>query len=252
MDSMILHSRSLSVVCSSLQKLDISLQPFITAKGVSHLSAPGAPILTAFVAEGCTCVNADEAGVIGLAQRSGPKMEVFMIGSWQGVTDSEFVGITFACRNLRKLSVSSTDVTDMGLIHAISKGWLGELKSLDMSRCNITDLGMTALSTPEAPALRSVDLTGCASITDLGIGSLSRHPRCRIKALLVTDTEITEAGLASVVATCKKGLKKLEVGDLDISAEAIESLFELCPQLTEINAMRHTMSPGALGVLAYP
>ena len=74
------------------------------------------------MSEGCTKIEADEAGILGLAQKSGPKMKVLMIGGWLGVSDTVLDGIAFACPNLRKLSVSSTEVTDVGLIQAVSKG----------------------------------------------------------------------------------------------------------------------------------
>ena len=90
-----------------------------------------------------------------------------MIGGWRNLLDSHVEAVAFACPSLRKLSIHTSAISvslhslcvvvttitpqDVCIMNAATKGWLSALKSLDMSRCGISDQALAALSTPEVP-----------------------------------------------------------------------------------------------------
>lgn len=190
------HLCAISKHCPALARMDISLQPWVSAKGVRCFSEPGAPRLAALAAEGCTGVHAGDAELSRLAQHAGEKLEVLMVGGWNGPIDRHVVSILHSCPSLRKLSLCCTALTDEGLSSLLS-GSTPQLQWLDVDKCALSSSMLASLE-------------GCG-LRKLKTGKL-KTGGCRggrVHASEQAATSAMEAALAKDDAACAEAARIL-------------------------------------------
>lgn len=94
----------------------------------------------------------------------------------------------FAAVNLTRLDLSSTNVTDDGLVHLARLPWL---QSILLSRTETTDASLALLA--GLPRLRELRLTLCTGVTDAGLTHLAGATN--LTGLDLGGTAVTDEGM---------------------------------------------------------
>ncbi len=160
--------------------------------------------------------------VFGPLGKSGWPPDVENVDLSNAVVDAKLMSAISQFSAIERLTLDGAKLRpeDYALI-----GKLPQLRSLSLSRTNVTDTNMSRLS----PGLTSLSLNG-TSVTDKSMPQLAAM--AGLASLDITDTEITPAGLWQLKPL--QSLKKLWVDDSCITAESVESLRLMEPQAVEV------------------
>lgn len=130
-----------------------------------------------------------------------PNLQELYLRSCKDITDQGLESL--ANLNLLKLDLSSTQITDKGVLKL---GNLTNLLWIDLRYCNITDQALQTIA--NFSELEHLDLNECDQITDQGIRSLINLTKLKMLNLYECD-QITDLGLQILA-----NLKDLEILDL--------------------------------------
>ena len=134
------------------------------------------------------------------------------------ITDAKLARVRWAIAslpNVRKLSLSCSQVTDSGL--GAIQG-LDRLRSLELGTMRVTDAGLRNL--PLLPDLRDVDLFYCRGIRGPGLAHLARLPELR--SLRLAYTGINDAALDHLRRSSR--LESVDVSRTDVTDAAADAL----------------------------
>ncbi|KAI3977601.1 hypothetical protein MKX01_000514 [Papaver californicum] len=97
--------------------------------------------------------------------------------------------------------------------------WCSNLKSVSFYRCNITDIGLTAVA-KSCLSLQTISLSYCMNISDCGIRSLSQQCRQLRSIMMSHCRSITGSGLNG----CSESLIHVEADSCKFEANGISGL----------------------------
>jgi len=122
------------------------------------------------------------------------------------------------------------------------------LTSADAKRRQVTDAFVEVLSA-SAPNLRSLSLSGNASITDSSLMLLGF--RCRqLKALELQGCPgVTSQGLEYVIGNCRDELEVLDVRGCSLIDDVVANAIALCPNIREVYLSGTAISAVGLGAI---
>eukprot|EP00088_Acartia_fossae_P039647 TRINITY_DN4126_c0_g1_i2.p1 TRINITY_DN4126_c0_g1~~TRINITY_DN4126_c0_g1_i2.p1 ORF type:complete len:935 (+),score=174.46 TRINITY_DN4126_c0_g1_i2:37-2841(+) len=110
-------------------------------------------------------------------------------------------------KNLKKLNVSGTDISDISIRYIIQ--YLPQITDLNISNCwKLTDAGLAQIGAQDATSVESLsnlDISSCRGITDSGIVHLRR---CKnLTRVNATHSQVSSEALESFVANSEHKLK---------------------------------------------
>lgn len=176
----------------------------------------------------------------------GPSVWVLKLGCCPMLSNGLAFKILSQCPNLRKLDLSQTAVSDLGLKGLFRKGGGLQLQHLDVSGCkNITDKTLFKLSSslgklPVGSGISDIEDSSCDCHTFCSCGKLIStgiNPETVKRGLIYLGLsgcyQITDAGLRALAKY--GGLPKLRhldlSGCLHVTAEGLLDLVFVCPAL---------------------
>ncbi|KAH3853833.1 hypothetical protein DPMN_096368 [Dreissena polymorpha] len=141
------------------------------------------------------------------------------------------------CNRLRTLRVEGIGTIEL-ILERKSCQLMNYLTTLSLANC--VELSNECLDQIAkcCPVLRSINLTCCSSITDVGFIQLVQQC-ASITEIVFNDSEEHRIGLTdhafATLANCQNNLERLTLGRFSkITFEAIHELITKCPKLTEI------------------
>jgi hypothetical protein len=229
-----------------------------------------APLFTARVDNDNLCTRRPDLEVTKTSERYGfPEHTSFIsiiasncpqlrkLYTCHGLIEGDLAALGEGCPQLATVDKMVEDVTDTGLL-AIAQN--GALVTLCLIGCfNLTDEGIEATAA-FCPHLESVDLNGCALLTDGALVAVGQHCH-NLRELAILDSNATWVGLDAIAAGCPllealyasecavgraieataRGcplLRILDVTDVEVPTAAVLALAERCPLLEELGLCR--------------
>ncbi|CAL5001407.1 unnamed protein product [Urochloa decumbens] len=204
--------------------------------------------------------RANDFGILMLADGC-KQLRTIRFGGFAKVSDAGYAALLHSGKDLKKFEISNgsclsdlacldldkaaPNITEVRLLNcarltsdtAISLAACTNLKVLDLSGCkSIADSGLVSIS--QLPMLTLLDLTG-ADITDAGLSALG-NGRCLISSLCLRGcTSIGSYGIASLLCgtgTINKTLVSLDIGNVPrISCRAVTMIVKNCEQLSSLS-----------------
>ncbi|XP_020690479.1 EIN3-binding F-box protein 1 isoform X1 [Dendrobium catenatum] len=141
-------SSSLAVVsklCPNLQQIDLTGLVGVTDAGFLPLVKSSESRLVKVTLEGC--VNISDASIAALVKAHGSSLKMLHVDGCNKVSDKSLLAIVANC---------------------------SVLEDLDISRCNVSDIGVAALSSAEKLKLRVLSLAGCYGVTKRSLQFLGK------------------------------------------------------------------------------
>ncbi|KAJ0986979.1 hypothetical protein J5N97_005335 [Dioscorea zingiberensis] len=120
------------------------------------------------------------------------RLESIKLGGFSRVTDAGYVCILHSCRNLRKLEIINAVLLSDLAFHNLSDISC-PLIEVRLVSCNALTSD-TAGSLSSCRDLEVLDLSGCRSIADAGLGSIAKL--CKLTKLDLSGADITNKGVA--------------------------------------------------------
>ncbi|XP_069102431.1 protein AMN1 homolog isoform X2 [Argopecten irradians] len=139
-------------------------------------------------------------------------------------------------QKLKVLDLSECEVSDVGLQHLLKCPQLKklDLNSAKLSRSNISsqDTAVITLST-SCPHLRLLNIGGCHLLTDQSLQALGQNSHF-LKSVNFSKTNVTDNGVIALVSgSCSKTLKEVHMdGCINLTDEAVEGVLQFCPQIS--------------------
>jgi F-box and leucine-rich repeat protein 14 len=222
------------ITLQQLERADISGCVEVSGAGV-RLIISCLPQLKQLLLKHCPKLTDGSLAVLASVPAIQRRLEYFVLsGSWEisesglahvthlhglqklhltcsGLTDSALSAITHSNPELRQLELGGCwSVTDNGLASLLAP--LSHLQRLKLVRCTkISDVGLAAIATTFARrALLQLDLSGCAEITDDGLGHLAAALPSLTHLLLNWCPAITDRGMGHIAVLSR--LEQLKLG----------------------------------------
>ncbi|CAO2207154.1 unnamed protein product [Urochloa humidicola] len=207
----------------------------------------------------CDFRMVNDFGILMLADGC-KQLRTIRFGGFSKVSDAGYAALLHSGKDLKKFEISNgsclsdlacldldkaaPNITEVRLINcalltsdtAISLAPCTNLKVLDLSGCkSIADSGLVSIS--QLPRLTLLDLAG-ADITDAGLSALG-NGRCLISSLCLRGCRrIGSNGIASLLCgtgTINKTLVSLDIGNVPrISCRAVTVIVKNCEQLSSL------------------
>ncbi|CAO2184138.1 unnamed protein product [Urochloa humidicola] len=207
----------------------------------------------------CDFRRVNDFGILMLADGC-KQLRTIRFGGFSKVSDAGYAALLHSGKDLKKFEISNgsclsdlacldldkaaPNITEVRLLNcalltsdtAISLAPCTNLKVLDLSGCkSIADSGLVSIS--QLPMLTLLDLAG-ADITDAGLSALG-NGRCLISSLCLRGCRrIGSNGIASLLCgtgTINKTLVSLDIGNVPrISCRAVTVIVKNCEQLSSL------------------
>lgn len=218
--------------CHRLEKLDLCQIPAISSKSLMAI-ANNCPNLTELSIESCSNIGNEGLQAIG---RSCHNLKSISIKNCLLVGDQGIASLlSSASYSLTKVKLQTLNVSDLslavighygialtdlvlaGLPKVTEKGFwvmgngqgLQKLRSLIITSCfGVTDLGLEALG-KGCPNLKQFSLRKCASLSDNGLDSFAKSALSLETLLLEECNRVTQCGVFSMLVNCSSNLKSL-------------------------------------------
>lgn len=177
------------------------------------------------------CVRISDAGVKSIVESSvGPKLKEMNLSNCVRVGDLSVIAIHRRCQNLSYLSLCYCDHIDHAGIDLL--GLICSLTSLDITGCQCTDQGLSALG--HNSKIRYLTLSECEQITDLGIQKVAQ-----ITALEYLDIShcnlLTDSGIKNLAFSCRM-LTNLNIsGCKKLTDHSLQYISGVCHYLLVLN-----------------
>jgi F-box and leucine-rich repeat protein 2/20 len=151
------------------------------------------------------------------------------------VTDGCLEGLSTGCPALTALNISNCYLLTDGAVAALLKGSY-QLRSLDLSLCDITDACLGTLSAGFSfRRLEELSLNGCHRLTDRGMEMMAAGP-CRLKRFnLVNNNNVTDEGLRSIAEAGSALVSVNHSFCSNISSGGIQQLLSACNNIRALN-----------------
>ncbi|KAI4975151.1 F-box protein At-B [Hordeum vulgare subsp. vulgare] len=233
---------------------NIGLQALGLCQNLTHLSLTRGK-------QGCSSTfrRVNDFGLLMLAEGC-KQLQTIRLGGFSKVRDAGYAALLHSCKDLRKFEVSTasclsdltcldldeaaTKITEVRLLScglltsetAISLSSCTNLEVLDLSGCrSIADSGLSSIS--QLSKLTLLDLAG-ADITDAGLSALG-NGSCPISSLCLRSCRrITNNGIASLLlgsGTINKTLAAFDVGNVPrISGRAVTLIAKNCERISSL------------------
>ncbi|KAJ3033750.1 Transcription factor COE1 [Rhizophlyctis rosea] len=126
-----------------------------------------------------------------------------------------------------------------------------QLKGVDFSGCvHLTDATLHTLATLHGNTVTSINLSQLPNITDAGIAGLSLCTR--IRSVVLNNTNVTDAGIRSLVKNCGDTLERLGLTGCDnISSLTLSHISTYCHALTHLSLSLTSIPDAALAFLTH-
>ena len=233
---------------------NIGLQALGVCQNLTHLS-----LTRGKQSYSSTFRRVNDFGILMLAEGC-KQLQTIRLGGFSKVRDAGYAALLHSCKDLKKFEVSTasclsdltcldldeaaTKITEVRLLccglltseTAISLSSCTNLEVLDLSGCrSIADSGLVSVS--QLSKLTLLDLAG-ADITDVGLSALGSG-RCPLSSLCLRGCRrITNNGIASLLCgtgTINKTLVALDIGNIArISGRAVTVIAKNCEQISSL------------------
>lgn len=211
--------------CRALQALQLSGCTRLTDFAVEGVLRAMGKGLTALHLRGCEQLGDRTCEAVA---RHCPDLTALSVSGCAGVTDSglEPLGRALALQELGVAGLAFVSNVTMGSVASH-----GTLRALDAARCTrLSDEGLRVLfAQPEGgeSAMRSLDLSGCVSVSPRGMASLAAG----LVVLALAGTTLADSVVAEAVAGCHTTLESLDVRRCERVAEATAAAVGCCAAL---------------------
>ena len=202
---------TLAAACPRLRTLRLPATPGITVVGMEY------------VAQGCRQLKA-------LTLPPGNTAALPDIDAWLEV-------IGQGLKQLRRLSLVRSSVTDAGLAHLVTG--CRSLTALDLTHCDeLSEAGFLATVGTMCPHLVELVLDGCPWLSSASFATLAIGCPRLTRLGLQFNPQVTEEFLV-VVGTALSGLRRLSLGDCPrVTAAGVAGVAVRCPYLTSLDLRR--------------
>jgi EIN3-binding F-box protein len=159
-------------LCPLLQKLELVGLEGVTDTGLLSLLEGSKASLANVNLSGC--INLSDAGVLSMVKLHGSTLDVLNLNCCKKIGDASLVAIAGNCPLLSDLDVSRCAITDVG-ITAIARGVQLNLEVLCLAGCNsVTNKSMQALK-KMGDSLQGLNIKNCKSISSRAVDKLVEH-----------------------------------------------------------------------------
>lgn len=119
-----------------------------------------------------SCVKLTDITVIAIARKCGKSLESLILDGCRSVTDRGLKAIGECCVALEDLDVSECDITDVG-VHAVISTTGSTLTSLNLSGCGGVTNQIFSVIEEGCPSLKDLSVKDCSGLTPRAISKLS-------------------------------------------------------------------------------
>ncbi|RRT59819.1 hypothetical protein B296_00002245 [Ensete ventricosum] len=158
-----------------------------------------------------TFKRVNDIGILVLAEGC-KRLESVRLGGFSKVTDAGYVSILHSCKNLKRLQIVNAFFLSDLAFHDLADA-PNSLVEVRLISCNLIT-GETAESLSVCRNLQVLDFSGCKSIADTGLNSISRLSK--LTTLDLCGADITDSGLSAlgggsspIVSLCLRGCKRI-------------------------------------------
>ncbi|XP_009419143.2 F-box protein At-B isoform X1 [Musa acuminata AAA Group] len=158
-----------------------------------------------------TFKRVNDIGILVLAEGC-KRLESVRLGGFSKVTDAGYVSILHSCKNLKRLQIVNAFFLSDLAFHDLADA-PNSLVEVRLISCNLIT-GETAESLSVCRNLQVLDFSGCKSIADIGLNSISRLSK--LTTLDLCGADITDSGLSAlgggsspIVSLCLRGCKRI-------------------------------------------
>eukprot|EP00899_Mesostigma_viride_P016166 jgi/Mesvir1/24550/Mv21887-RA.1 len=215
--------------CHGLRFLDVAGCLGVKDQGLEALAATCRD-LEGLDVSGCVYVG--DAGISAVAESCHELAHIFMRDSFQ-ITDVSLVSLGQHCPQLRTVDVHGTlRVSDVG-VTALARG-CSKLRCLDLTASNVTGAGLSQVA-EHCHQLQELHCIGSSgSITDETIKAIAAG--CPRLTQLSTRScfSVTDQGMSALAKGCR-GLRHLDLCEMDISDAVVSEIAAHCGQLEYLN-----------------
>lgn len=209
--------------CRLLQNISLKACKDITDQGVRVL-VRGCPELRCIDALGCNITDASVSFITALGER----LRVLDLG-FTLVTDAGLRILSTHCPHLESLELYGCErISDVG-IHAIADS-CRELQKLDVGRTPVTDAGLAAIAALTRLSLRDINLRDCAAITDGGLSQLAEAGN-GLERIDVSETDISDVGVQYLASHCPRLTELLVWNCSRVTDMGLHHIAASCPLL---------------------
>ncbi|CAL9771710.1 unnamed protein product [Musa acuminata subsp. burmannicoides] len=247
--------------CPSLRVLSLWKVPLITDAGLSEI-ADGCPLLEKI--DLCQCPQISDKGLIAVAQKC-PNLTSLTIESCSSIHNEGLQAIGRCCPNLKSVTVKDCmRVGDQGIASLVSSA-SSSLQRIKLQTLNISDIVLAVIGhygknvidlalidlqkvnekgfwvmgkTLGLQRLRSISITSCSGLTDLGLQAISKGSPS-LKQLFICKSEyLSDAGLRAFAETAR-ALENLHLEDCNqVTLVGVSSLLKCNPELKSLALVR--------------
>eukprot|EP00899_Mesostigma_viride_P002864 jgi/Mesvir1/12579/Mv10328-RA.1 len=160
-----------------------------------------------------------------------PAIKSLNVAGSLNVSNSSLMDLAWHCPDLESLDVSRCEVSGLG-VRAVVKS-CHKLRRLAAVRCKSLDNDVLACLAQHCPQLEEL-YVGTTCVDDAGLSALS-HGCDRLRVLMAAGTSVTDAGIRHVAERClsleEVGLRACQ----GVTDASVESLAACCPLLRHLD-----------------